>query len=295
MYYYKSFLCFTVLFVVCYAGKKTTPLKNYEGPWTIRNASKNALPIIGRCPSMNIESSSKDQTGEGVLLFKTKIQTYTLRVVSVDQEMYQLYMPHNTESFLLGNVSLIHAEKSTFLVAELHTEDEMYYAVLTKKIKPSPDTDKKIEKTWKSLKPAKTVSLAPVEHENCTGEETGVGPNEPTVESTTELGGIEVNQPSKVPEGPTMGISINELPRTEDEQKSVSGGQEPSTVDKTSTQSTPAIIQPDLSGQPPQTLPIVGNDTKKMGKGTGSSVTSSLWLTVTSVLFYILLNNVFIK
>ncbi|KAK9884085.1 hypothetical protein WA026_005024 [Henosepilachna vigintioctopunctata] len=178
---------FTVLYLECEARNKNYSLDQVKGSWVISNASENAIPFIGECPSVVIEASPKKfrEKSSGQMLLKIHKMTYTFTIVAMDQSTYQVY---NSESLPLANLSILTAESNAFLVLQVKRDDETYYAVLTNENKRSEKTDKKLWKFWNSNDSTKNVPLLPIKQENCgttEGRETYVENNAMHITSIT--------------------------------------------------------------------------------------------------------------
>ncbi|XP_045466750.1 uncharacterized protein LOC123675432 [Harmonia axyridis] len=300
---FAKIFCSIVLFEICHASTNTLPLKQFEGSWTIRNASENALPIIGKCPVMHIEPSSSKNGNDGIILWRTSIQTLTLSLVNVNQETFQLFYRNNSRNTLLGNVSVLHVEKSTYLITKVQTPGQTYYAVLTKDNETSPDTDMKIEK-WNSSAPNKNITLEPVENENCqeVNEETPM--NEPidttngsSMLTTTERVSNSKGQVKNKPLSNHQEISTEKkmiTPNVTNDSNTDINNIANKDQSVPSTHSTP--ISSEGSWKKAETLPIVGtNDTKKYkaGRGSGTAAFPSNVIVIINIIFF-LINNVFI-
>lgn len=168
--------------------------------------------------------------------------------------------------------------------------DQAYYAILTKSGKPSQDTYKKIEKTWKSATPSKSVPLVPVERENCSEEDKNSESNETEDETTitetfkelsTQQSSTSVDHEKSLNGSSTIKSTKEEKPR------------ESVNTTNISEETTSSTLIPALSSHLTESSAIVGkNNTGKpnMRTKSGTIMISSSFLTVMSFILFLIIN-----
>ncbi|KAL3285643.1 hypothetical protein HHI36_000175 [Cryptolaemus montrouzieri] len=168
MFLLKCTVFLFLLFAACKALSDDSPLDQLQGSWMIRNSSKNALSMMGECPSVLVEPPLKNAHDKnGKIFYKSLDSEYKAILHVASQSTYQLFYPVFSIKFRVGNLTILNEEKDEFLIVEIKRYDDLYYLVLTNEVKDYPSLDNKVRQFWNSSTATKNVPLFPVKQENC--------------------------------------------------------------------------------------------------------------------------------